>query len=158
MRTVPGALYLLTLSLWVGGMAIFTFLVTPIIFRSYGRDHAGEIVGRLFPAYFPYLLALSVLALVLFLLLRADRGAAISRISLALLALAVVVNLYVTFKLHPDAVRIKQQIASFERDAGDSPARMAFRRLHALSAALNLAVLADGVALLLLSRHLCKNG
>ena len=41
--------YTLTLALWTGGMVLFTFIVTPAIFRSFGRDQAGEIVGYLFP-------------------------------------------------------------------------------------------------------------
>jgi EAL domain-containing protein (putative c-di-GMP-specific phosphodiesterase class I) len=66
------------------------------------------------------------------------------------------VNTYVTFKLQPDAVKIKQQVASFERESPDSPARRAFRRLHGISAGLNLLVLADGVALLVISPFLRK--
>ncbi len=157
MRPALAFLYLLILSLWVGGMVIFTFVVTPAIFRSYGRDEAGEIVGKLFPGYFPYLLALSFLALLLFLLQKTDRRSAGYWSSLVLLAAAIVVNSYVTFKLHPDAVRIKQQVATFEQAAPDSAARKEFRRLHAVSAVLNLFVLLDGAALLALSRHLAKN-
>lgn len=147
-------LYALSLSLWVGGMGIFTFVVTPAIFRSYGRDQAGEIVGRLFPGYFAYTLAMSAVALVLCFLLKVDPADRMHRISLALLAAALVVNLYVTFKIHPDAVRIKQEIASFESESPDSPARSKFRRLHAVSAVLNLFVLVDGVVLLALSRNI----
>ena len=154
MRPYLSFLYMLTLSLWVGGMAIFTFIVTPAIFRSYGRDAAGEIVGRLFPGYFAYLLILSGAALVLFLFQRSLAPAALSRLSLALLIAAVLVNAYVSFRLHPEAIRIKQQITSFERESADSPARKAFRRLHAVSAVLNLFVLLDGSALLALSRQL----
>ncbi len=158
MRPAVAFLYLAVLSLWVGGMAIFTFVVTPAIFRSYGRDQAGEIVGKLFPGYFLYLLVLSGLALLFFLLQRFDRGSAFHWISLALLLAALVVNLYVSFRLHPQAVRIKQQVVSFERESADSPARKEFRRLHAVSAVLNLFVLLDGATLLALSRHLGRNG
>jgi uncharacterized membrane protein len=148
--------YSLILSLWVGGMVIFSFIVTPAIFRSFGRDQAGEIVGKLFPGYFLYLLTLSALALIAFFLLAADRTAWPFRLSLFLLTAALLVNTYVTFKLHPDAVHSKLQVASFEQDSPDSPARREFRRLHALSAVLNLSVLADGVLLLVLSPFLRK--
>ncbi len=158
MRQYFSFLYLLTLSLWVGGMAIFTFIVTPAIFRSYSRDVAGEIVGRLFPGYFTCLLALSVAALVLFLFQRSAASDTLSRTCLALLFLAVVVNAYVSFRLHPEAVRIKQQISSFDREAADTPARKAFRKLHAVSAVLNLIVLLDGATLLVISRQLGRNG
>jgi uncharacterized membrane protein len=157
MRPVLAYLYLLVLTFWVGGMAIFTFIVTPAIFRSYNRDLAGEIVGKLFPVYFPSLFALSLLALLLFLLLRSDASAVVARTCLALLLAAVLVNSYVTFKLYPDAVRIKQQVATFDRATPDTPARQEFRRLHAVSAVLNLFVLLDGATLLALSRHLGRN-
>ena len=156
MKTVLLSLYLVTLALWTGGVALFTFLVTPAIFRSYARDQAGEIVGRLFPGYFLYLLVLSMLALVLFLLLRFERSGMAGRVSLVLIAAALIVNAYIHFRLHPETVKVKQQIASFEREAPDSPARAEFRKLHGISAGLNLFVLAEGVALLVLSRSLGK--
>ena len=48
-----------------GGISIFTFLITPVIFKSFARDMAGKIIGTLFPGYFLIVLALSVLALIL---------------------------------------------------------------------------------------------
>jgi hypothetical protein len=156
MSQVFSFLYTLTLSLWTGGMALFTFIVTPAIFRSYGRDQAGEIVGRLFPGYFLYLLVLSALALLLFFLLGADQAVRAFRASLLLLVVAVIINAYVLFSLHPKAVEVKHQVTSFERTAPDSPARREFRKLHGISAALNLALLADGIALLALGRNLAN--
>ena len=150
------SLYNLVLALWVGGIAIFTFLVTPVIFKSYARDMAGGIVGKLLPGYFIYNLVLAAAALALFFLLAADRSAFAGRFSLVLLAVALVVNVFVVFKLHPEAVRVKQEVISFERESPDSPARKKFTRLHALSASLNLLLLADGVVLLLVSPFLKK--
>jgi uncharacterized membrane protein len=154
MTFIFGSLYNITLALWTGGMALFTFIVTPAIFRSYGRDQAGEIVGKLFPGYFLYLLVLSALALVLFFLLGAEQTSRSFRASLFLIVVAVIINAYVLFSLHPKAVQIKQQVVSFEKAAPDSPARSEFRKLHGISAALNLALLADSIALLALSRNL----
>jgi len=158
MKPYAAILYSLILSLWIGGIAIFTFIVTPAIFRSYGRDMAGEIVGKLFPGYFTCNLVLAALALVLLFLLGADRAAKAFQLSLALVTIALLANAYVSFKLHPDTVRIKQQVASFERESPDSPARKEFRRLHGISAVVNLFILADGVVLLVLSRNLVKGG
>ena len=148
------SLYTLALALWTGGMALFTFIVTPAIFRSYARDQAGEIVGKLFPGFFLFCLAVSAAALVLFFLVGADRASRIFRISLFLLVAAVIINAFILFSLHPRAVEVKQRVATFERSAPDSPARTEFRRLHAVSAALNLFLLLDGAALLVLSRKL----
>ena len=140
--------YSLVLSLWVGGIAIFTFIVTPVIFKSYPRDQAGEIVGRLFPGYFLYNLVLAALVLVLFFIVANDQSKLAYRLSLVCAVTALLVNLFIVFKLHPDAVRIKQQVTSFERESPDSPARKQFRKLHGVSAVLNLVLLAEGIALL----------
>jgi len=145
------SLYTLSLALWTGGMALFTFVVTPAIFRSFGRDRAGEIVGRLFPGFFLFCLAVSSAALILFFLLGAEQTSRPYRASLSLLVLAVIINAYVLFSLHPRTIEVKRQVASFEQAAPDSPARKAFRRLHAVSAGLNLFLLLDGTVLLVMS-------
>jgi len=150
------SLYNFILALWVGGIAIFTFIVTPVIFKSFGRDMAGEIVGKLFPGYFLYTLVLSALAFILFFTVAGDQSRPPARISFILLIIAILVNVVVAFKVHPDTVRLKRQIVSFEQEQSDSPARKAFARLHAVSAALNLLVLADGALLLLISPALRK--
>jgi len=150
------SLYDLILSLWVGGIAIFTFIVTPAIFKSFGRDEAGAIVGKLFPGYFTYVLVLSVLAFIVFFTVTGGASDSTSQLSFFLLIAALVVNIYVSLKLYPDAVKLKREITSFERESPDSPARTRFTRLHAVSAVLNLAVLADGVILLLLEPAMKK--
>jgi len=150
MKRIWNAIYRLVLALWVGGVAIFTFLVTPIIFRSFSRDQAGEVVGHIFPVYFPYLLALAAVALVAFLLGKDERSSVAAGLPVLLLVGALAVDAYVTFKLHPDIVEVKRGVASFEREPPESQARKRFGKLHALSAALNLLILVDGVVLLLI--------
>lgn len=150
------SVYNLVLALWVGGVALFTFIATPVIFRSFGRDMAGEIVGKLFPGYFFYNLVLAALALSLFFLLNADRTALTFRLSLFLLATALVINGYTVFKLHPQMQQVKQEIASFEKEPAESAARKKFRSLHGASAVLNLLHLAGGVTLLVVSPLLKK--
>src|SRR3990172_3394656 len=130
------SLYNLVLALWVGVIAIVTFIVTPVIFKAYGRNMAGEIVGHTFPGYFMYNLILAAAALVLFFLLGTERTTFAGRLSLALLAAALIVNVFIVFKLHPSAVKAKHEVASFERESPDSTARKKFTRLHALSASL----------------------
>ncbi len=130
---------------------MFTFLVTPVIFQSFGRDTAGEIVGKLFPYYFPYNLVLSVVALVIFLLFFGIRGKIQNKIAIILLTIAILFNLFVTFKLHPDIVSVKQQIKTFETQTDASPARDQFRKMHGVSAIMNILLLLDGTALLILN-------
>ena len=141
--------YTLILALWVGGIALFTFILTPVIFKSYPRDLAGEIVGRLFPGYFLYNLVLAALVLVLFFVVANDQSRLAYRLSLACAVTALLINLFIVFRLHPETVRIKQQVTSFERESPDSPARKQFRRLHGVSAVLNLVLLAEGITLLI---------
>jgi hypothetical protein len=145
------SLYNLILALWVGGIASFTFIVTPVIFRSFGRDLAGKIVGELLPGYFLYNLVLAALALLLFFIVAADQSKTAYWLSLFLLTIALIINVFIVFKLHPDAVKVKQAVTSFERESPDSPMRKRFAKLHAVSAALNLLLLADGIALLAIS-------
>ncbi len=148
MSTLWHFLYTLVLGLWVGGISIFTFIVTPAVFGSFDRDMAGQIVGKLFPGYFSYTLVLSVLALLLFLASGFRTNGAGSKLSLLLIALAIVINLFVSFKLHPEARKVKEKIHSFEALPQDSPLRKEFGRLHAISAGLNLLILLDGIILL----------
>ena len=146
-------LYNLALALWIGGMAIYTFLITPAIFRSYGRDEAGRIVGILFPGYFLYKLVLSLLALAFFLPLPAETSffaGGWRSFSLALILLAIVLNAVHRFLLYPAILRVKKEVRSFEADAG-SASRRKFGRLHAVSMVLNMLVLATGIALFILA-------
>ena len=151
-------LYNFVLALWVGGIFIFTFLVTPIIFQSFGRDTAGEIVGKLFPYYFPYNLVLSIAALAIFIVFIGIRGYFRGKIAIILLSIAVVINLFITFKLYPDIINVKQQIKTFETQSDESPARNQFRKLHATSAILNILLLIDGTALIILNNISKKSG
>jgi len=150
------SVYSLVLALWVGGISIFTFIVTPAIFKSYGRDHAGEIVGKLLPGYFLYTLVLTILALGLFFLVAMDRTLLAYRPSLALLVTALAITLFVAFWVHPTAVEVKKTVTSFERESRDTPARKRFTQLHALSMSLNLLLLVDGVILLVIAPGLKK--
>ena len=156
MQKIIFFLYSIVLSLWTGGIFIFMFIVTPVIFRSYGRDMAGEIVGRLFPAYFLFNLTVSILALILIVLLSGMISGIHSKISYVLIISALLINVFVIFKLHPDIRKIKNEIGSFESAPPDSPSRITFRKLHAVSATLNIVLLAEGVTLLVISNLVRK--
>ena len=151
MKTTAGYLYVIALSLWVGGMSLFTFILTPVIFRSYPRDAAGEVVGKLFPSYFLFTMAISAAALILFFLSFPGGNPLRYRISLVLGSLAVIIALYVNFRLYPEARKVKQEVHTFAATAPDEPARIRFRRLHAQSAILNLCMIADGLVLLIIN-------
>ena len=139
-------LYRLAVAFWVGGASLFTFALTPIIFKRFPRDQAGIIVGHLFPAYFRWGLACGALALIARLLLKGKEGVAATVILAAMLC----VTSFQAFYIEPRAVALKKEIASFETTPKDHPARKAFGKLHGVSAVCNLAVIAGGVALIVL--------
>ena len=139
-------LYRLAISLWAGGNAIFTLLLTPILFRTESRDIAARIVGNLFPAYFKWGLACGAVGLLCRLLGRPG----ISRLPAAILVVMLVVTSFQAFYVEPRAAELKRQIGSFETTPKDHPLRKEFSTLHGVSAVCNLLVMAGGVVLVVL--------
>ena len=139
-------LYRLLITFWVGGAALFTFVLTPTLFRSFDRDTAGTIVGVLFPGYFKWGLICGVLALGCLLFTREKRWLASSIIIVAML----VVTSLQAFVIEPRAAALKKEIPSFTTTPADHPLRQQFKKLHGLSAAGNLGVIGGGIALLIL--------
>lgn len=139
-------IYRLLIAFWVGGAALFTFILTPTLFKSFDRDMAGNIVGILFPGYFKTGLICGVLALGCLLFTREKRWFASAIIIVAMLVITSVQ----AFVIEPKAVAIKKEIASFVTTPADHPARQQFRKLHGISAVSNLSVIGAGVALIIL--------
>ena len=142
------AVYRLALSLWVGGIALFTFVVTPVIFRTQGRDAAGKIVGSIFPLYFRYGLVLAALALSARIAAGEAFHGAHRWVGTLLIATALLLTGYQAFGLAPRMERVKHSVASFETAPPDAPARKEFSRLHGISMVVNLVVLLEGTALI----------
>lgn len=136
----------LSVAFWVGGSALFTFILTPIIFRTHTRDVAGEIVGTLFPGFFRWGLACGVVALVSLLWAR-GRGALIPGL---IIAAMLVLTSFQAFYVEPRAAQLKREIPSFVTTPKDHPLRQEFSRLHGISATCNLLVIGGGVALVAL--------
>lgn len=139
-------LYRLSISLWAGGSAIFTLLLTPILFKTESRDTAARIVGNLFPAYFKWGLACGLIAL----LCRLFAGAGMSRIPAVILLVMLAISSFQAFHVEPRAAELKQQIGSFETTQKDHPLRQEFSKLHGVSAVCNLVIIAGGVVLVIL--------
>ncbi|ABB30957.1 hypothetical protein GeomeDRAFT_3240 [Geobacter metallireducens RCH3] len=136
----------LAVALWVGGAALFTFVLTPTIFRTETRDVAGRIVGYLFPGYFRWGLACGAVALLALLLARGKNWMPAA----VLLVVMLAVTAFQAFHVEPKAALIKQQIPSFETTPKDHPMRREFSKLHGISAVCNLSVIAGGVVLIIL--------
>jgi putative copper export protein len=155
-REMVLALYNLMLALWVGGIFIYTFLVAPLIFKSFGRDAASAIVDKLFPFYFPYICVVVILAFVFFLISGLKKNAR-HKLTLVLLVISILIALFVNLGLYPEIKKTKQEIASFEKTPADSPARKRFSALHGISMTLNLVLLVDGISLIVIGSFR-KNG
>lgn len=149
MHAVASAIYRLALAFWVGGMSAFTFVVTPVIFRTQTRDSAGKIVGALFPVYFRFCLVVTAAALVA----RAAAGIAFSGArQLAgtfLIAFCLAIVSYHTFGLAPRMEAVRETVVSMEAAPEEDPVRQEFSRLHGISMTLNLVVIAGGTVLIL---------
>ncbi len=151
MKNTGYFLYLLLLGIWTGGIFMFTVIVTPVIFKTFDRDLAGSIVGRLFPGYFFFILiTVALAATFLFFAWSARTGTAFT-VSVVLVVIALTIALYVNFSLHPRMQGVKKEIPSFASTPPGNPLRLKFGKLHAESAVLNLILFADGVALIALA-------
>jgi len=144
--SIFSALYRLAIVCWVGGAALFTFILTPTIFKSYTRDMAGGIVGSLFPGYFRWGLVCGVIALATLSFSTGKHRTAAAII----IAMMLAITAGQAFVIEPKAAALKRDIPSFETTPPDHPLRAQFRRLHGVSAAGNLVVIGGGVALVIL--------
>lgn len=140
-------LYRLAIACWLGGASLFTFVLTPTIFRSYSRDMAGGIVGALFPGYFKWGLACGAVALISILLSSASRH---RTVSIIIITVMLAITLAQALVIEPKAAALKREIPSFETTSKDDPLRTRFRKLHGISAAGNLVVIGGGIALIAL--------
>ena len=143
---IMSILYRLAIAFWVGGVAIFTFVLTPIIFKAYDRDVAGQIVGALFPAYFRWGLCCGLVGFIALLVLRGRSFIP----SLVIIVVMLALTSFGAFYIEPRAAALKKEIPSFVTTPKDHPLRKEFSRLHGMSAASNLAVFGGGVALVIL--------
>ena len=143
---ILSVIYRLAIAFWVGGVAIFTFVLTPIIFKSFDRDMAGKIVGFVFPAYFRWGLACGLIGIVTLLILRGRNFIP----SLVIILLMFSLSAFGAFYIEPKAAALKREIPSFVTTPKDHPLRKEFSKLHGISAVCNLAVFGGGVALVIL--------
>jgi hypothetical protein len=128
---------LLVTAILLGGMAFFSFLLSPALFMRLSRDEAGRVVGHLFPFYYG---AGAVLALL---------GSVLANWSFAGLALGLtgIAFLFALFWLRPSINRSREK-----GRAGDEVALGVFKAMHRASVALNLLqIVAVFVAFVLLA-------
>ena len=148
MSQVAPALYRIALALWFGGMAVFTLVMTPVIFRTQPREIAARVVGAMMPVYFRC--SLVAVAVALAARLAAGWGSPGLQPSLGtvILGAALAANAWQGFVLVPRMERVKSRIPSFEPRDAHHPARREFGRLHAFSMTLNFLLMAAAALLI----------
>ena len=151
---ITAAIFRLALAFWVGGAALFTFVLTPILFKTQPRDMAAKIVGVLFPGYFWWGLGTGTVAVICLLILRGRHFVP----TMTLLVLMLGLTSYQAFSIEPRAVVLKQQIVSFETTSKENPLHRQFSKLHGISMACNLVVLLSGIVVIILPGRLWQAG
>ena len=144
---MPKFLYQLAIACWLGGTSIFTFILTPAIFKSFSRDKAGEIVGVLFPGYFKWGLVCGAIAIITVFLTSGVRHRTIAAV---IIAIMLAITSIQAFVIEPKAAALKKEIPSFETTSKEDPLRVRFGKLHGMSVAGNLVVIIGGIALIVL--------
>ncbi|MCB0220978.1 MAG: DUF4149 domain-containing protein [Chrysiogenetes bacterium] len=151
MTTALALIHSLSLTIWVGGMTVFSFILTPIFFKTFDKQQAGDIVGSVFPAYFTLGHVCSVLALGSYLWLRTqvetpwgDKA----RIALLVVMLAGAgINGLV---IGPKSHEIKSQVRAAATEEARAPLQKEFGKLHGMSMAVNLLLILSGLALVVM--------
>jgi len=143
MRILPGV----AVSLWLGAMGFFAFVVAPAAFATLEREAAGRFVSAIFPRYYAVSAGLGVIALAAC----GARAAAMGWrgrdwLPLALAASMLLLTLYTWVVVLPAAHAARE--AARREDVAVSVEAARFARLHRASGLLNGLVMIAGAMLL----------
>ena len=149
MLRVWRTIYLVSLSLMVGGMVFLSFWVAPVLFQNFPREQAGETLSAIFPGYHLLVISCALLALASFSFMAIiHRKWAITR--LILLITMVILSLYAGGVTGPDAAELRIKIQEQKKaEVSSSELREKFHKLHQRAVILNGVVLLIGIGLLL---------
>jgi len=143
MRVVP----CVVVSLWLGAMAFFAFIVAPAAFGTLEREQAGRLVSAVFPRYYAFSAGLGVIAVMACLarpIATGWRGRDWLPLGLAVAMLGL--TLYAWMVILPAAHAARQ--AARQVGAATSAETGRFARLHRISSLLNGLVMIAGAMLL----------
>ncbi len=143
-------IHLLGITVWVGSMVFFTLIAAPSIFKNLPRETAGEVIGHIFPKYWILGYVASFLTLgSLVALAYMQRSFPALRILLLIVILGL--TFYSGLVVGKNARNIKAEIKTAEETVNKEELRSKFKRVHALSAVLNLCVILLGLFLVYLT-------
>jgi uncharacterized membrane protein len=150
-------IYLLSIALWIGGMAFFSFMAAPSIFKVLPREEAGKVVSDIFPKYYWQGIICGAIALVASVALgMRDRWNSLLIVRTIMIGVMLIGILYAVVILQPKVQAVKAQITSFEGLAPTDPLRLEFGRLHGRSFSVNAAVLLLGVIVVFITAFIMK--
>jgi len=150
-------IYLLSIALWLGGMAFFSFIAAPSIFKALPREEAGKVVSDIFPKYYWQGMICGAIALVTSVALgMRDRWNMLLIVRTIIIGVMVIGILYAVVILQPKVQAVKAQITSFESLTPTDPLRLEFGRLHGRSFSVNAAVLLLGVIVVFITAFTMK--
>jgi uncharacterized membrane protein len=157
MNVVLRFIFLLSIVLWVGGMAFFSLMAAPSIFNVLPREEAGKVVGSIFPKYYWQGIICGAIALITSVALgMRDRWNVLLIVRTIMIGVMVVGVLYGVIILQPKVQAVKAQITSFESLSPTDPLRLEFGRLHGRSFSVNAAVLLLGVIVVFITAFTMK--
>jgi uncharacterized membrane protein len=150
-------IYLLSIALWIGGMAFFSFIAAPSVFAVLPREEAGKVVSDIFPKYYWQGIICGTIALAVSVALgMRQRWNMLLVVRTLLIGVMMLGTLYSVTILQPQIQAVKAQITSFESLAPTDPLRLAFGRLHGRSFSVNAAVLLLGVIVVFITAFTMK--
>jgi uncharacterized membrane protein len=150
-------IYLLSIALWIGGMAFFSFLAAPSIFAVLPRQDAGKVVSDIFPKYYWQGIICGAVALVTSVVLgMRERWNVLLILRTIMIAVMLIGVLYSVVILQPQIHAARAQITAFETLSPTDPLRLEFGRLHGRSFSVNAAVLLLGVIVVFITAFTMK--
>jgi uncharacterized membrane protein len=150
-------IYLLSIALWIGGMAFFSFMAAPSIFHVLAREEAGKVVADIFPKYYWQGIICGAIALATSVVLgMRERWNILLIVRTIMIGVMLIGVLYSVVILQPKIQAVKAQVTSFENLSQTDPLRLEFGRLHGRSFSVNAAVLLLGVIVVFITAFTMK--
>ncbi len=135
MRRLSDSLYVLLITLWVGGLWAVGYIVAPVLFQQLpDRQMAGQIAGRLFELI--AVVGLSVGAYLLAFLIARWGGAVIKRSVFWIVLVMLLMAVMHLFGIQPLMAQLK--LDALPRDVMESVLRDRFATWHGISSILYL--------------------
>ncbi len=141
-----------SLTLWVGAIAFFSFVIAPGVFRELPREVAGDLISKIFPQYYYWGYIFGAVAfLSLFFKGLVSSPFPIARLGLLLVMLGC--TFYAGVKIHPEAHLTKTVLRTMEDGPEKEIKQKEFSNLHRQSVIFNSLVLLSGLIVLILTAY-----